>query len=111
MKAQLQPTFVCLAGGDHACFHHRNPRRLSGKSPARREIVESGDLKRTRWSLAQAMENAGLADHMGSANSNWLAAIRLELVELRGAIRTLSHDFEERVCPSSTAKEATPHTS
>jgi hypothetical protein len=69
------------------------------------------DLKRARWLLAEATENAGLADHMGSANPDWLAAIRLELVELRGAIRTLSHDFEERVCPSSTTKEANPHTS
>lgn len=69
------------------------------------------DLKRARWSLAEAMENAGLADHMGSANSDWLAAMRLELVELRGEIRTLSHDLEERACPSSPAKEANPPSS
>jgi hypothetical protein len=69
------------------------------------------DLKRARWSLAEAMENAGLADHMGSANPDWLAAMRSELGELRGEIRTLSHDLEERACPSSTAKEANPHTS
>jgi len=69
------------------------------------------DLKRARWSLAEAMENAGLAAHMGSANPDWLAAMRFELVELRGQIRTLSHDFEERVCASSSAAEAKPPSS
>jgi hypothetical protein len=43
------------------------------------------DLKRPRWSLAEAMENEGLAAHMGSANTDWLAAMRFELVELRGS--------------------------
>jgi hypothetical protein len=45
------------------------------------------DLNRTRWSLAEAMENAGLADHMGSADPDWLKAMRHECVELRREIR------------------------
>jgi hypothetical protein len=53
------------------------------------------DLNRTRWSLAEAMENAGLADHMGSADPDWLKVMRRECVELRREIRILTHEFEE----------------
>jgi hypothetical protein len=53
------------------------------------------DLNRTRWSLAEAMENAGLANHVGSADPDWLKAMRHECVELRREIRILTHEFEE----------------
>jgi hypothetical protein len=53
------------------------------------------DLNRTRWSLAEAMENVGLANHMGSADPDWLKAMRRECAELRREIRILTHEFEE----------------
>lgn len=40
-------------------------------------------------------ENAGLANHMGSAAPDWLKAMRRECVELRREIRTLTQEFEE----------------
>jgi hypothetical protein len=53
------------------------------------------ELTRARWSLAQAMEHAGLAAHMGSAQPEWLKAMRREFVELRREIQTLTHEFVE----------------
>jgi hypothetical protein len=71
------------------------------------------DLNRTRWSLAEAMENAGLANHMGSAAPDWLKAMRSECSELRREIRILTHEFEEPCRASSSSSpspvEADPH--
>jgi len=72
--------------------------------PERHGIIQ--DLNRTRWSLTEAMENAGLADHMGSAHPDWLKAMRREFIELRCEIRTLTHEFEEPNRASSPAVEA-----
>jgi hypothetical protein len=41
------------------------------------------------------MENAGLANHMGSADPDWLKAMRRECAELRREIRILTHEFED----------------
>jgi hypothetical protein len=76
------------------------------RGPERGGIVQ--DLNRVRWSLAEAMENAGLAAHMGSAHPDWLKAIRRELVELRREIRALTHDFEEDSHVSSSVVYANP---
>jgi polysaccharide deacetylase 2 family uncharacterized protein YibQ len=69
------------------------------------------ELNRTRWSLAEAMENAGLANHMGSAHPDWLKAMRHECVELRREIRILTHEFDEPNRASSSAVDANPPSS
>lgn len=57
------------------------------------EVVDG--LKRARWSLAEASENAGLAKHMGSADPKWLKELRREFSEIRNEIRCLMLDYEE----------------
>jgi len=100
-----QPVEALLEASVQATVRLAKALALADRDPIGSEAAEIvRGLKRARWSLAQALENAGLAKHLGSADSEWLAGLEGEFRELRNEIRRLILDYEDQAKSAGEVK-------